>query len=275
MSRRSSVLVALGLAGCMPAYDPIVICHNGNCDGTGAFEDDTLDALRASLALADGERPLFDGIELDTFLFFNARTKQSTCLFAHDDLDPEGAARPIEAAQLVAEHLQKPLVSWNGERFYLKIELKPTVTGTENFHTASQAIMHAQCVLEMAHAATQRSPVPVTVIFDSTTECLHTEIEERRMLDEWLPLTTNPNVELLHSGPIVATRACIPVELDVRTFHVRAWRDTEIESIRPAMVWLDRNSENTETVKIIRHIRPEYVTTSAVPYVRGWVEGYQ
>lgn len=274
MWRRSSLLVC-ALAGCMPEYDPLLICHNANCAGGGPELDDTMSALRDSLALEYDGRPMFDGIEIDTFLFFDGRTSASTCLFAHDSLDPASAATPNDAAALVAEHLARPVASWNGERFYLKVELKPTVDGANDFHTAKQAIQHVGCVLDMVEVATRGTQTPVTVIFDSTSECLHRDLQDELAIEARAAMRENPMLELVHSGPIVAERNCIRFDPDIRTFFVRAWRDTEIEAIRPVMVWLDRRSENTETLKIIRHLRPEFVTTSAAPYVRGWIEGFQ
>jgi hypothetical protein len=274
MSLRSS-LVALGLVGCVPVYDPVVICHNANCDGTGRFLDDTMIGLESSLALRYDGKPMFDGVEIDTYLYSPSVTQPSTCLFAHDSLDPDSAATPNDAAALVAQFLTnvRP-ISWNEDRFYLKIELKPTVEGTDRFHTAQQAIQHVRCVIDMIEIATNiPEPVPVTVIIDSTSECQHQDFSDEMLAQN--RTFTNPLVVLQHSGPIVSTRQCSDFPLDVRTFFVRSWRDSEIEAIRPAMVWMDRSSENTETLKIIRHIRPEYVTTSAAPYVRGWIEGYR
>jgi hypothetical protein len=189
-------------------------------------------------------------------------------LFAHDGLSPDRAAHPLDAAALVAAQLQQDVPSWNGERFYLKIELKPTVAGTDYFHTAAQLEQHAECALEMANAAIANSRVPVTVIFDSTSECLHNELQAR--IGDWPALG-----DVVYSEPVTPTRECIPPHIDIRTLFVRAWHDTEIESMRPVMIWLDAHSENTETLKIIRHLRPEYIASSAVQFVRGWVEGYQ
>jgi len=269
MSLRSSLLVFL--VGCVPVYDPIVICHNANCDGSGLHDDDSIEGLRASLALTFRGTPAFDGVEIDTFLHFNETTQTSRCLFAHDE-DAENPNTPNDAALLVAKHLQQPQPMWNGERFYLKVEMKPTVSGSDKFHTAKQTIQHVNCVLDMIEVATRDSTWPVTVIIDSTSECLHNDFKDLRAEG---PPITNPLVTIEHSGPIVPVRYCQDNELDVRTFFVRDWRDSEIEVIRPAMVWMDARSENTETLKIIRHIRPEYVTTSKLPFVRGWIEGYR
>jgi hypothetical protein len=259
----------------MPEYDPIVICHNGNCANTGK-EDDSMEALAESLALTWDGRPSYDGVEIDTFLFFNAEFGDSVCLFAHDDSKPENDAVPRRAAELVNAQLKKDVPSWNGERFYLKIELKPTVAGGDFFHDGDQLRQHAECALDMAQVAVAGARVPVTVIFDSTAECLHNELQNLLAHDPAFgDFVDNQNIEILFSEAVTPTRKCTPPHIDIRTFFVRDWHDTEVESMRPAMVWLDAHSENTETLKIIRHLRPEYVATSAVQFVRGWVEGYQ
>ena len=275
MSRRSSWLAICALGACMPEYDPILICHNGNCGGTGRYADDSMEALDESLALERDGRPMIDGVELDTFLYYQARTETNTCLFAHDAGDPDAAPSPMAAAARISQHLQQDISSWNGERFYLKIELKPTVFGQADFHDEEQLGIHAECALDMALAAVENTRTPVTVLFDSVAECLHRSLYKRRTDARWAGLFDSPLVEVMYSGPVVPERSCVRFVPDVRTFFVRSWRDTEIETIRPVMVWLDRRSENTETLKIIRHLRPEYVATSTAPFVRGWIEGYK
>jgi len=272
--RPRSSLLAFALAGCAvdaPAPDPIVICHNANCAGTDRFHDDTLEGLEESLALVTDGRPMFDGLEMDTFLYFDGT--QSRCLFAHDDLAPETAPSLEIAGDMLADHLQKDVASWNGEQFYWKVELKPTVAGTDLFHTAQQLQQHAACSLALVAQVAARSRHRLTVLFDSTTECIHNELKYQLDQPTWAALRDNPNVEILHAGPVVPERKCIPVDLDVRTFYVRRWRDNSVDAFRPAMIWMDARSENTETVRIIQHLQPEYIATSTAPFVRGWLQG--
>ena len=273
----SSLLVsalALG-AGCAtalyPDLDPLVICHNTNCSGTKLYADDTLEALEESLALVTDGRPSFDGMEADTYLYFDG--KQSTCLFAHDLTHLEAPATPREAADLLNAHLQKDVASFNGERFYLKLELKPTVYGTDAFHSAQQLAQHAKCGLDMARQATLNSRHPVTIIFDTMSECILNELQFQIAQPEWAELANAPNLEILYSAQVVPARACIPARVDIRSINVRSWRDTPVDAIRPFMVWLDSHSESTETMKIVQHLDPEYISTSEVPFVRGYVEG--
>jgi hypothetical protein len=265
MRLRSSLLLIV-LAACDPPYDPILICHNANCAGTGRYADDTIEGLAESLALRSDGRPIIDGVEIDTYLYWDGA--QSHCLFAHDDLEPELAASPRAAAAMVAEHLHGPTPAWNGERFYLKVELKPTVAGTNLFHTGPQLQQHAECVLDAIEVAVAGSTVPVTVILDSTNECLHDELQLRLTERSW-------DLEVLYSGPLVPSRECQPVPLDIRTIRAESWRDDSLESLRPIMVWLDADAENTEALKIDYYLRPEYVASSHAPFVRGWIEGFQ
>jgi hypothetical protein len=105
------------------------------------------------------------------------------------------------------------------------------------------------------------------------SECILNELQYQIELPEWQDLATDPNLEILYSAQVVPSRACIPARVDIRSINVRDWRDTSIDAIRPFMVWLDSHSESTETLKIVRHLDPEYISTSEVPFVRGYVEG--
>jgi hypothetical protein len=68
------------LVGC-DQPDPLVICHNSNCaEPTDVRRDDTLEGLRASLALEYNGRPVLDGMEMDSFW----RASDDKCLYAHD-----------------------------------------------------------------------------------------------------------------------------------------------------------------------------------------------
>ncbi len=265
------------LVGCQtslyPVADPLVICHNTNCAGTGKYGDDTLEALEESLAITLDGRPAFDGMEADTYLYFDGETSQ--CLFAHDTKHLDTVAKPSEAAALLDAHLQKDDVAWNGERFYLKLELKPTVQGSDQFHTAQQLATHAQCALEMAIEATRNARHPVTLIFDTMSECILNELQYQMALPRWETLANDPNLEILYSAQVVPYRACVPSRVDIRSINVRDWRNVPVDAIRPFMIWMDSHSENTETVEIVRHLQPEYISTSEVPFVRGYIEGYR
>ncbi|HEX4418472.1 MAG TPA: hypothetical protein VH165_11260 [Kofleriaceae bacterium] len=178
MTRRLVLVLAIaaaagggGLAGCTSTDRPLLICHNANCvEGSPTGGDDTLDALRGSLALRmpDGTHP-YDGVEIDS-VWDRARGQ---CTFAHD---PDPAAPELaEAAQLIVDHLTAAPIGGaahgaaRGVGFYLKIELKVDVGGGAT-HTPDEVAAHVGCVLDAAQAAISAglaSGNPVVPIFDS------------------------------------------------------------------------------------------------------------
>lgn len=89
--KSSSALLVLAVAAC-DRPPSLVICHNANCaEPADPERDDTLDALRESLALERDGLPVFDGVELDTFW----RGADDSCLYAHDlDRDQTPALEP-------------------------------------------------------------------------------------------------------------------------------------------------------------------------------------
>jgi hypothetical protein len=159
------------MGGCTTAGHPLLICHNANCvAGTRAESDDTLDALRGSLALRmPGGEVVFDGIELDS-VWDRALGR---CTFAHapDPAAPEFA----DAASLVVEHVAGSAPgaaahpSSGTRALYLKIELKTDVGGGA-VHVPDEVLAHAACATAAAHAviaAGAASLNAVVPIFDS------------------------------------------------------------------------------------------------------------
>lgn len=147
MRRAASALALAGLAlGACERPRTLVICHNGNCAGTGAPAlDDTPAALRASLALRWQDRPVIDGVELDTMW----HRPTGACLFEHgpgEVLPPDTVA---EATEIIADHLTRTEVAWNGDRFHVFIDLKPYVAGRFDAHTPAERVAHADCVLDV------------------------------------------------------------------------------------------------------------------------------
>ncbi|MBZ0233802.1 MAG: hypothetical protein K8M05_15850, partial [Deltaproteobacteria bacterium] len=73
----------------------LVICHNANCTGdTSPANSDTIEGLRAALALEHEARPLLDGVELD-FLWDTPRDR---CAFAHDAETAPARADAVSAS---------------------------------------------------------------------------------------------------------------------------------------------------------------------------------
>ena len=72
---RSSLVVAALLVAACDRPDFEIVCHNANCvEPQDPDNDDTILALRASLALGE----TIDGIEMDLLVH------DGRCLFAHD-----------------------------------------------------------------------------------------------------------------------------------------------------------------------------------------------
>src|SRR6185503_249721 len=102
MTVRSSLLVALvTVLGACDRPSVLVICHNANCvEPTDPANDDTIPALRESLALTIDGLPAIDGTEIDSFW----RGSDGMCLFAHD-LDEQRTTLIDEAAAELVTHI--------------------------------------------------------------------------------------------------------------------------------------------------------------------------
>lgn len=174
-----AVLCAASAFGCARApASSLLLCHNANCASPGTVErDDDLGALDASLALRLDGRPPFDGVELDTVWDAGA----GRCLFAHG----AGTPAPLlsEATDRIATLLAgEAPASWNGARFYLKIELKPDVAADGRAHSQAEAEAHADCVLdrlaEVERAAATRGRA-VTALLDASDPTLLVTLTQR------------------------------------------------------------------------------------------------
>jgi hypothetical protein len=155
-----------------------LICHNGNCtEGSPAGADDTLSALRASLALRmpDGRTPM-DGLELDSVW---DRASQR-CTYGHGPApsNPDFS----EAVNEIIAYLQAAPVgaaAHAGGEFFLKIELKVDVGGGAT-HTPDEVAAHTACVTaaeNVAIAAGRIAGNPVTPVFDSDDPTLLAAIQ--------------------------------------------------------------------------------------------------
>src|SRR5687767_8639109 len=98
----TSLLAILAVAACDRPH-PLLICHNSNCaEPADAVNDDTLEALRESLAVTVNGKPAIDGVEVDLFW----RASDDTCIFAHDiEFNTDKTQLASEAADVVAFHL--------------------------------------------------------------------------------------------------------------------------------------------------------------------------
>src|SRR5688500_4616522 len=143
MSASRLAFVAV-LAGCSRP-DALVICHNANCaEPADPADDDTIAALRDSLALELAGAPVIDGMEIDTFF----RASDDTCLYAHDlDRDQTPA---VEPANELAAYFARTGPIAAGDQFHVLLELKSHVSADKlDRHTPEQANAHAACAWQL------------------------------------------------------------------------------------------------------------------------------
>jgi hypothetical protein len=200
-SKTIPAVVALATLAACDRHEPLVICHNGNCASPDVTRDDTIPALRESLALSRDGVPVLDGMEFDTFWY----GKESRCLFAHD-LVNDTSTPASAAADVVSEYLGATTrASWNGDRFYVFIELKPQVgTSFSDEHTPQQLIDHAECALDAVDTilAGARAGGHQTTFGFVTGEPSQLEVLAAR--PRWIALAGEADVELMQIGDIFA-----------------------------------------------------------------------
>lgn len=240
-------LALIVVAGCaVEGPEPRLICHNANCAGGSDTDDDTLDALAASLALRtrDG-RVLIDGIEIDSVWDRDAQT----CRLAHG-LEPGNNQPEIgQAARLIERHLAENRQgrAAHGTSFVLKIELKTAVTTGGAAHTAEDARLHAHCVLQIIDdvtAAATGSDNHLEVLVDSNDpRLLKTVFDQPRFLSyrdetparDRVPITFETNLHTripdgLVVGVITASQRDVaqvkPSEIDLADQVLLVWGRT-------------------------------------------------
>jgi hypothetical protein len=257
---------------------PLVLCHNANCVAPDVSRDDTSSALRESLALTFDGAPVIDGIELDTFWF----GAESRCLFAHD-LDGDTTTSAAAAAQLIADHLATTSrASWNGERFYLFVELKGFVGESfDDRHTPMQRELHADCALDaldIVVAGARSGGHPITVGFISIEPPL---LEALTARPRWPTYAAAPDLELMLVGDIFApfnaivpTLADYKVPLDAVEFHPRHMNAQHREAYRALDLDLVQWSfvTTTESLQSIERWEPRFVLSNEALLLRRWIE---
>ncbi len=277
MQVRSSVLAAV-LVTVLTACErpqPLVICHNANCASPDADRDDTLPALAQSLALRYAGRPVFDGVELDTFWYRAGRR----CLFAHD-LEGDTSSSPAEAATLLAEYLATTDVpAWNGERFHVFLDLKAHVTESyDDLHTDEELVAHAECALDAVDtiaAAARGKGHALTIAFISGRP-RHLEIVRDRPRFQQAG-----EVELLLIGDIFAPYSdLVPdladyrIPLNAVQYHPDFMTDVQRETYRSLEIDLVQWSfvSTIEAFDALEKWEPTYVVTNEAELMRRWIE---
>jgi hypothetical protein len=270
-------LVIILLAAC-DRPSPIVVCHNANCASPDVARDDTLDALTESLALSFDGKPVLDGIELDTFW----DGEQARCIFAHD-LDRDTSVAVSVAATAVADHLSTtPVVAWNGNRFYVFLELKGYVGDSfDDRHTPEQFIQHAECALDAAETIATGAAAgghPITIGFIAGVPRHHETLISR---PRWDSLRADPNVELILIGDIFAPYSSLvpelsdfKVPLDAVEYHpdyMTTERRSTYESLDIDLVqWSFITT--TEAFDAITQWEPTYAISNEALLLRRWIE---
>ncbi len=279
MASPSSLVVgtlALALAGC---DRPVVrvICHNSNCvEPTVPSNDDTLPALRDSLALEIGGKPAIDGTEIDTFW----RAEDDTCLFAHD---LEGARSTLitEAADEIAAHIAaNPVLTASGEPFRIFIELKAHVAAAKTArHTPEQRTKHADCVwgvyTTLADAAVANGR-EIDIVFASfSPELLH-EVVARAPASLPVPYL----LEAFYGIPKPLDSETRPLgdyaglDIEVVEIHPQWIHDAQYEGLVSSGIEINfwMFSATIETFAAIEQYEPAMVVTSEASLIRRWLE---
>lgn len=267
---------ALALAAC-EVPQPAVICHNGNCvEPTNAGEDDTIPALRASLALEYEGRPAFDGVEIDTFW----RGSDGTCLYAHD-LDAERLTPALEPAHELAAFFARPGdLTFTGGPFEVSLELKTHVAVEKTArHTAEQRTMHARCawdlyrVLADGAATNNRDVVVVFSSFEGlllkevmATAPALTPIPYEFAAIFGVPAPLDPQTQPLGDYTGVPLAA---VEIHDQWIHDAQW-EALIQMDVDIVFWMF--SATTETFQAIRQYEPDKIVTSEARLMRRWLD---
>jgi hypothetical protein len=275
---RLVALAALGLAACEPPR-PAVICHNGNCAApTDPARDDTLGALRESLALTYQGRPLLDGVELDSLW----RGADDVCLFAHDlETITEDVPATAPAEELATYFARPGPIGWRDDApFEVLLELKsgtaidPTVR-----HTPAQLAGHAACawdIYEIVAAAAVANDRDVRVTMSAFAPELLAAVLAAAPTTLPVPL----RYEALQG---------LPAPLDTETRPLADYHGLPIELVELHNQWItDAQADavdalgadmslfmfdaTVETFAAIRQYRPVAVVTSEAELVRRWIE---
>jgi hypothetical protein len=276
MRWRCSIAALVAAVAC-DRPSPLIICHNANCVEPETSRDDTLDALSDGLALRYDGRPTLDGVEWDTLWY----ATESRCLFAHD-LESDASVPAIRAAQTISDYLATTdFVSWNGDRFYVFIELKRIVKGGSDDHTPEQLTAHAECALDALDvilAGASMRGHRLTVGFTSEAPAL---LAALTMRPRWPLYAGSPDLELMLVGDIWHPYTSSTPELADYTVPLQAieyhpdfvtatqretYRSLGLESVQYQFV------TTPESLDSIERWRPDFVLTNEAYLLRSWCE---
>lgn len=271
--RATSLVFAFVAAACdrPPA---LVICHNANCaEPTDPERDDTIEALRESLALErEPGVPMFDGIELDTFW----RGSDNVCLYAHDlDFDQTPALEPV--AELEAFFARAP---GRSNPFYIAVELKSHVSSDKTeLHSDEQLALHADCAWQLYAViveSAERNDREVVMLFEAFRPALLRAViaatpAELPMPVEYAAIQGVPSPLDNQTRPL-SEYAGIP--LSYVEFHAHWILDAQYEAVRSlgAEMAMFMFSATGETFATIEQYRPALIFTSEATLMRRWLD---
>jgi hypothetical protein len=234
----------------------LVICHNANCTGdTAPANSDTIDGLRAALALEHDGRPLLDGVELD-FLWDAPRDR---CAFAHD---AETAPARADATAAVDE-----LRAWAGgraDRLAVVIDAKAAAAG--------DVARFATCVVD-AGAALEAAASFDIYLSSGEPAILRAIAAEQARRGLALPLTAGfASPEPLGNAPPLSDFD--GVALAGISAHPRWLTDQQAAAFADAglALFLWSHLLTTETLDTIDRYEPYAVGTDDVELLRGWLD---
>ncbi len=271
---RSTSVFFLALVAC-DRPPSLVICHNANCaEPADPERDDTIEALRESLALERDGLPIFDGVELDTFF----RAADRSCLYAHDlDRDQLPA---LEPTRVMAEYFARPGPISHGDTFYVAVELKSHVSADQgDVHDASQLAAHAVCAWEVYQAiadaavANDRDVVMIfeafnpdllRAVIDATPEAVPIRVEYSAIQGVPAPLDNQTRELGDYRG----------LPLSYVEFHDQWILDAQYEAVRSlgAELAMFMFSATSETFSVIEQYRPRLIYTSEATLMRRWLD---
>jgi hypothetical protein len=275
--RAASLLVAVATVAACDRPNPLLVCHNANCvEPTKPEEDDTLPALRASLALTIGGLPAVDGTEIDTFL----RGTDGACLFAHD-LEGDRQTLASEAADELAAYIAATTrLTHSGKPFRIFIELKPRTDAAETMkHTPAERALHADCSWDLytrIAAAAVANAREVEIVFASFNPDLLREMILREPADTPIPFLYDafygiPRPLDPQTQPL-SDYGGIPidlVEIHPQWIHDAQWEGLLSQNVE-ILFWTF--SATVETFAAIEQYEPDWVGTSEANLMRRWLE---
>lgn len=272
-----------------PPPQPALICHNANCvEPANPAEDDTPEALAASLALVDdADRPLIDGVEIDTFWF----GEEARCLFAHDLAEPESARDASVAFDLISAHLEarrtsQAALTRTAPRFAIFVELKGHV-GPEKSekHSPEQRLEHAECAASLGLSFARHATLhdyPLEIVYTSFDASLLEDLSTRdryAMLKQEASTVTKLGYLVGVPAPLDSQSKpldTIPADLDIDLLsaHPHWTRHATLEAAE-SLGWelsLWMFTVVPETFDAIDTYHPHYITTSEANVLSGWLD---